>query len=84
MTKSLSRLFSEYYTPLIEGLDCMEFLGYCDNSDEITKLYENNIIVGNFLRKYTPALYQDEMMTHDIINYIIILDSDEGENDAEQ
>ena len=60
------------YSALITNILPDEFLKYCGDSD-ICKIFDDQQINGNFLRKYSPKLYQNEDLKIDIINYITIL-----------
>lgn len=57
------------YSPLVTGIKPMEFLRY-RNDTEITELFENGQVVGNFLRKYSPKFYQNEEFQVAVINYV--------------
>ena len=57
------------YSPLITTFGPMEFLKY-RGDQEIIQFFENGKVVGNFLRKYTPKLYQNEEFEVELINYI--------------
>lgn len=58
------------HSPLINMLPDT-FLKFSNNQD-ITDLFENNSIAGNFLRKYTPKLYVNESFKVSLINNIIL------------
>lgn len=62
------------YSPLISGLTPSEFLEYTEGQGghEISEMYEDGEIVGNFLRKYSPKLYQNEELQVEIINQVMI------------
>lgn len=60
------------YSPLITEFGPMEFLKYIHGSDEIYDLFDSGKVNGNFLRKYTPKLYQNEEFKVELINHIII------------
>lgn len=62
----------EMYTPLITNITPIDFLRY-RNDLEMIELFENNQIVGNFLRKYTPKLYQNDEYMVEIINHITMI-----------
>jgi hypothetical protein len=57
------------YSPIITVIGPMEFLRI-RNDKEIIELFESNRVVGNFLRKYSPKLYQNEEFEVELINYI--------------
>ena len=60
------------YSPLITTFGPMEFLKY-RGDQEIIQFFENGKVVGNFLRKYTPKLYQNEEFEVELINYITMV-----------
>lgn len=60
------------YTPLITTFGPMEFLKY-RGDEEIIQMFEEGKVVGNFLRKYSPKLYQNEEFEVELINYISIV-----------
>ena len=62
--QSLMDLFS----PLIQKVTPTEFLQFTGDK-EMYDLYTNHQITGNFLRKYTPKLYQNEVFAVEIVNY---------------
>jgi hypothetical protein len=62
----------EAYNPLIGSIDPMEFL-QLRGDEEIFELFDNGRVNGNFLRKYTPKLYQNDEFTVEIINHITML-----------
>ena len=49
----------------------MEFLRYIDDN-EVFELFNSNKVNGNFLRKYSPKLYQNEDLKVEIINEITL------------
>lgn len=57
------------FNPLITSFGPIEFLQY-RGEKEILEMYENGKIVGNFLRKYSPKLYDNEEYECEIINHI--------------
>lgn len=61
------------YSPLIKVVDPIQFLKY-RGDEEITELYETGKVVGNFLRKYTPKLYQNDEYKVELINYITTIE----------
>lgn len=62
------------YSPLIRCMDSRKFLQYCENQD-IIDLYDSGQIAGNFLRKYSPKLYQNEELQVEIINEVCMIQS---------
>ena len=74
------------YSPLITTIGPMEFLKY-RGDQEIIQFFENGKVVGNFLRKYTPKLYQNEEFEVELINYITMREQVKAEvfnNDGNQ
>lgn len=63
--------YMKSYTPLIVGITPIDFLKY-SGDEEIFELFNDGVINGNFLRKYTPKLYQNEELEVDIIDNIIM------------
>ena len=57
------------YDPLIRCITPTEFIQYTKNN-EILELFENGQVAGNFLRKYSAKLYQNEEFKIDIITNI--------------
>lgn len=57
------------YSPLIKCMTPTKFLQASENN-EVVEMYEQGIVAGNFLRKYTPRLYQNEEFEVELINYI--------------
>ena len=45
---------------------------YCEDQNIIDQ-FENNKLTGNFLKKYSPRLYQFEEFEVDIINQIVLM-----------
>lgn len=66
--KTLNQLL-EIYNPILTTISPTQFLQY-RGEREIYDLFENGRVTGNFLRKYTPKLYQNEGFKIDLINYI--------------
>jgi hypothetical protein len=60
------------YSPLVTAITPQKFMEYCGDK-EISNLFESNQAVGNFLRKYTPKLYQNDDFLVEIINRITML-----------
>lgn len=67
----IERLLS-HYSPLILEIGPMEFLKY-RGDEEIYGLFESGKVNGNFLRKYSPKLYQNEEFKVELINHIVIV-----------
>lgn len=57
------------YTPLISGVKSDQFLQY-RGDQELIELFEEGEVTGNFLRKYTPKLYENDEFKVELINYI--------------
>jgi hypothetical protein len=62
----------ELFSPLIQKVTPVEFIQLTGDK-EIYDLFTNNQIIGNFLRKYTPKLYQNEVFSMEIINYTTMI-----------
>jgi len=60
------------YTPLITSMTPIDFLQY-RGDQEIRDIFENGLAVGNFLRKYSPKLYQNEELISEIVNHITMI-----------
>lgn len=58
------------YSPVIMIIGPMEFIRLCNNTNEIYELFDTGRVVGNFLRKFSPRLYQNEEFECEIIAYI--------------
>ncbi len=72
------------YSPLISTLTPEEFLELRGNTN-IKQLFENGVFNGNFLRKYSPKLYQNDGLCVEIVNHTTMLidlnnSLDRGEN----
>jgi len=70
--KTLQGLIDNY-SPLITTITPTQFLQY-RGDQEIFDLFENGRVTGNFLRKYSPKIYQNEEYVVDLINYITMTD----------
>jgi len=57
------------FNPLFTSIGPIEFLKYSKDEDMLD-LVESNKVIGNFLRKYSPKLYQNDEFKIDIINNI--------------
>lgn len=60
------------YDPLIRCVTPTEFIQYCKD-DDILNLFEDGLVVGNFLRKYSAKLYQNEEFKIDVINNMTMI-----------
>ncbi len=57
------------YSPIVLAVGPMEFLRYCE-ADTIYELFDTGRVVGNFLRRYSPRLYQNELFEAEIVAQI--------------
>lgn len=64
------------YDPLILEIGPMEFLRII-RDEELIELFNSNKINGNFLRRYTPKIYQNDEFKMELINNIILKQSGE-------
>lgn len=69
--KTLRTLMASY-NPLITTIGPIEFLKY-RGDQEIIQFFETGKVAGNFLRKYTPKLYQNMEFEVELINYITMV-----------
>lgn len=60
------------YSPLVTAIGPMEFLRYSGNQD-VLDMFENGNVSGNFLRKYSPKLYQFEEFEVELISHITMV-----------
>ena len=60
------------YSPLIVTFGPMEFLRYIGDQ-EVIEFFDDGKVVGNFLRKYSPKLYQNEEFEVELLNYITMI-----------
>ena len=60
------------YSPYIITFGPMEFLKYRGDQD-IIQLFEDGKVIGNFLRKYSMKLYQNEEFEVELINHITMV-----------
>lgn len=60
------------YSPLLTTITPTQFLQY-RGDQEVYELFESGIVTGNFLRKYTPKLYQNDEFQVELINYITMV-----------
>lgn len=58
------------YSPIVMNLGPEEFLKYCQYSEDVITLFDMGRVSGNFLRKYSPRLYQNEDYECEIIAFI--------------
>ncbi|MCM1224642.1 MAG: hypothetical protein NC548_60365 [Lachnospiraceae bacterium] len=63
----------QLYTPLVTGVTPEQFLEY-RKAEEIIEFFSEGKVVGNFLRKYTPKLYQNEEFEVEIITYVTMME----------
>lgn len=72
--KRLNEILDDLYTPLLQ-MTPQEFLRY-QHDDELLELFNDiDLINGNFLRRYTPKLYENEEFRVDLINYITMMEN---------
>lgn len=62
------------FSPRIIDVTPTDFLKYC-NATEIIGLYDEGLVAGNFLRNYSPKLYQNDEFEMEIIRDITIASS---------
>lgn len=60
------------YTPLITTITPTDFLKFSSEKD-ISDMFENGFITGNFLRKYSPKFYRNEEFQVELINYVTMV-----------
>ncbi len=60
------------FSPLVTVIGPMEFVKY-RGDQEIYDLFNNGKVTGNFLRKYSPKLYNHEAFEVELINHITTL-----------
>ena len=69
------------YTPLLT-MTPTEFLKY-RGDDDITDLFENGVVSGNFLIKYSPKLYANDEFQVELINHIVMIQTMEEDNNEQ-
>lgn len=62
----------EGYNPIISTMTPTQFLQY-RGEEEVYNLFANGRVNGNFLRKYTPKLYQNDELAVEIVNHITMI-----------
>lgn len=62
----------ESYSPLITTMTPTTFFQYRGDG-EISELWENGRVIGNFLRKYSPKIYRNEEFTVELVNHITMI-----------
>lgn len=60
------------FSPLVTAVGPMEFIRYCKNED-VFNLFNDNIINGNFLRKYSPNFAVNEEFEVEVISNITMV-----------
>lgn len=60
------------YSPLVTTITPTEFLSMC-GATEIQEFYNDGEVMGNFLRKYSMKLYQNELFEVELINHITLV-----------
>ncbi|MCM1218419.1 MAG: hypothetical protein NC548_28360 [Lachnospiraceae bacterium] len=68
----------QLYSPLVTGVTPEQFLEYC-KAEDIIEFFNDGKITGNFLRRYTPKLYQNEEFECELITAITIAETYEEE-----
>lgn len=61
----------EGYSPVIVEISPLMFLKYIGNT-ELISMYEDGILTGNFLRKYSPRLYENEEYEVELVSNITL------------
>ena len=61
------------YNPIITTLTCETFIKICGEEDILEMFNTTNKWSGNFLKKYSPKLYSNDMLTSDIITNVAII-----------
>ena len=64
----------EEYSPLITCMHADKFIEYTKD-EEMKDIFDDMMITGNFLRKYSCKLYQNEEFEVELISYITLLNS---------
>ena len=59
------------YSPLITTITPTQFL-QLSGGEEVLQLYDEGMIIGNFLRKYSMKLYQNEVFEIQLMNHVIM------------
>lgn len=66
------------YSPVIIAMGPMEFIASCKFEDDdelpsdVINLFNTGRVNGNFLRKYSPKLYENDDLEIDIINHVTL------------
>lgn len=61
----------EGYSPIVVEIEPITFLRYIGNAD-LLRMYQDGEITGNFLRKYSPRLFQNEEFEIELISNITL------------
>lgn len=72
--ETIRNIIDEEYSPLMKHIDCRQFIQYC-NDEAMLALFDENQITGNFLRKYSPKLYENDSFYVNLVTYITLLKS---------
>lgn len=62
----------EKYIPLFKEMTAEQFLEHCPDED-VQMMFSDGEITGNFLRKYSPKLYQNDEYMVEVVNYITMI-----------
>ena len=68
-----------WYSPIVYAVGPMEFLRLSSAGEDVINLFENNKVVGNFLRRYSPRLFENEDYQVDILAHVAIVHSVKGD-----
>ena len=71
VNEDIIRPMLDDYSPIVLNISPMKFLSYLGN-EQLNEYYKNGQITGNFLRRYTPKLYQNKELESEIISTIIM------------
>lgn len=66
-------LLDSFYTPLITSITPIKFIEYTGD-DDMLEMYQDGDVTGNFFRKYTPKLYQNDEFRCELISFITLTD----------
>ncbi len=70
--KTVDTLINSFYSPLITGFTPTQFIDYIGD-DDLKSLFDEGDVTGNFLRKYTPKLYQNDEFRCELINDFVLI-----------
>lgn len=63
----------QYYSPIVYAVGPQEFLRLSNAGEDVINLFDNNLVVGNFLRRYSPRLFDNEDFQIDILAHIAVV-----------